>query len=193
MKNRLIYSILAVGLLFSTTAVSAQAFSVGTKHLSLGVGFGGYFSYAYFGDFSSTPTIFIAYDQGIIDELGPGNLGVGGFLAYKSSKYDYSYVNYSQTGTWTDFVIGARGTYHWPLDNEKIDLYGALSLGLAFQSYKFESDDPFYDNYDYDANSSFLYYSFSVGGKYMFSEKLGVFAELGYDIAYLKAGVTLGL
>lgn len=171
----------------------AQVFSKGVGHLNLGVGIGGYLSYAYFGDFSSTPTIFISYDHGIVDGLGPGNLGIGGFVGYKSSTYNYNYGGYGDKGTWTDIVIGARGNYHYILDNEKIDLYGGLSLGLVMQSYKFTSDNPYYTGFNYDTNSSFVYYAFNVGGKYFFTEKLGVFAELGYDVSYVKLGLTLSI
>lgn len=176
-----------------TAGTYAQNFSKGTTHLSLGAGIGGYFSYSYIGDFSSTPTIFVAVDHGIIDALGPGNLGVGGFIGYKSSKYEYYSGFYNDIGKWTDFVIGARGNYHLILDNESLDVYGGLSLGLVFQSYTFESDDPFYTGYNFDTNSSFLYYALSVGGKYFFTENLGVFGELGYDVAWIKLGLTLNI
>ena len=66
---------------------------------------------------------------------------------------------------------------------------GALNLGLVFQSYKYTSS--FYT--ETSTKSNFLYYSFSVGGKYFFTDAIGAFAELGWDIAYLKAGVAISL
>jgi len=107
-------------LLLAASTAQAQVFSKGTGHLNLGVGVGGYLSYAYFGDFNSTPTIFISYDHGIVDNLGPGNVGIGGFVGYKSSSYTYSYGAFTDKGTWTDIVIGARGNYHYILENSAI-------------------------------------------------------------------------
>lgn len=192
MKKSLLVVALSFIMIGATTSAKAQAFEEGTKHLSVGVGFGGYYNYAYSGsDFSQIPTIFLAYDQGTAIELGPGYIGIGGFLGFSSAQSNYPYGTYAWDYKWTNFVVGARGTYHLPLDNDNLDLYGGLSLGIWSQSYKFESNDPFFPSYD--DTSMFIYYALSVGGKYMLSENLGVFAELGYDIAYLKAGVTLGL
>jgi hypothetical protein len=194
MKNKLVLTLVAITMVFASNSAKAQAFAQGTTHVNVGFGLGGYLSYASFGDFRSTPTLFLAVDHGVMDDLGPGSLGIGGFLAYKAASYDYNVFGYNETGKWTDFVIGARGTYHYYIDNEQIDLYAGLSLGLVIESYDYTStyaggiDDDFYDY-----NDNFVYYAFSVGGKYMFTENLGAFAELGYDIAWLKLGVTLGL
>lgn len=176
----------------AVSTASAQPFTEDTRHFSVGVGFGGYYNYAYSGsDFSQIPTIFLAYDQGTAIELGPGYVGIGGFLGYSSASSNYPYGSYSWDYKWTNFVIGARGTYHYPLDNDKIDLYGGVGLGLWSQSYKFSSNDPFFPSYD--DRYMYIYYAFSVGGKFMLSDNFGIFAEAGYDIAYLKAGVTIGL
>jgi len=193
MKNKLLVIATAIIMVFAGNTAKAQAFAAGTTHVSLGFGLGGYLSYASFGDFTSTPTLFLAVDHGIIDDLGPGSLGIGGFIAYKSAQYDYSYFGFTDSGKWTNFVIGARGTYHYYIDNDQIDLYAGLSLGLILESYNYDSNVPGVDNDFYDYNDNFLYYAFSFGGKYMFTESLGAFAELGYDIAWLKLGVTLAL
>lgn len=193
MKKHLLIALMGICFLGAATTAKAQPFVEGTKHLNVGIGFGGYYGYAYSGsDFSQIPTIFLAYDQGTAIELGPGVVGIGGFLGYSAASASYAYAGtYSWDYTWTNFVIGARGTYHYPLANEKLDVYGGLGIGIWSQAYKFSSNDPFFP----ETNDTYinLYYAFSVGGKYMLSEKFGVFAELGYDIAYLKAGVTLGL
>lgn len=181
----------------AASQANAQAFDEGTKHLNVGIGFGsGYYGYSYLSgsDYSEIPTIFLSYDQGTAIELGPGIIGIGGFLGYSSASASYAYVGYSWEYKWTNFVIGARGTYHYPLDNEKLDVYGGLSLGLWMQSYEYTNSDPFWGGtLDSDDNYTNLYYAGCVGARYMFTEKLGAFAELGWDIALLKAGVTLGL
>lgn len=181
--------IAVMGLL--TARADAQAFEKGTNHICIGLGIGGYFTYASYGDYTSTPTFFASFDHGLVDDVGPGTIGIGAFLGYKSSSYTYDYFGYNWKGKWTDLVFGARGTYHIPLDNDNLDLYGALSLGIYLESYKFTSNDPIDPSYDTHASNA--YYAFSVGGKYMFSDNFGVFAELGYDVAWIKAGICLGI
>jgi hypothetical protein len=194
MKQSLRSILLGAMLVLGIGSASAQAFSSESLHLNAGIGIGGYLSYAYFGDFNTSPALFLAVDKGMDVELGPGTLGIGGFAAYKTSSYTYTYGNDTDEGRWTNAIIGARGTWHLnTISNPALDVYGALHLGLVMQSYKFESTNSFYDNYVYDSNSSFLYYSFSVGGKYFLTDAIGVFAELGWDIAYLKAGVAVNL
>lgn len=196
MKNKLLVIAAAIIMVFAGKTANAQAFYQGVFHLSAGFGLGGYLDYASFGEFSETPTLFVAGDYGIIDDVGPGNVGIGAFLAYKSAKYDYSYGGgFNDTGEWTNFVLGVRGTYHYYLDNDNLDLYGALSIGVIMESYDYTTDFTFpgYTDDYYDYNNSTLYSAVSFGAKYMFTEQLGAFAELGWDIAWLKLGVTLGL
>ncbi|HNJ89029.1 MAG TPA: hypothetical protein PKO19_13645 [Chitinophagales bacterium] len=198
MKNKLLVAAVALTMVFSANRASAQAFYQGVNHLSLGVGFGGYLDYAYTGsgDFSHIPTLFASFDHGTIDDVFGGNIGIGGFVGYSSAKYNYDYLGYHDDSKWTYFAIGARGTYHYILDNENLDLYGGISIGVLSQSYDYNSNYPwvgFDPNSYYDYNNMVLYSSACVGAKYMFSESLGAFAELGWDIAWLKAGVTLGL
>ncbi len=197
MKLKSIYSaLIAIMLLCGSYSAKAQAFSIDSKHLNLGLGLGGYYNYGYLSgsDVTRIPTIFISYDQGFIEDVGPGIIGIGGFLGYSSATARYAYTGYEWQYNWTNFVLGARGTYHLALDNDKVDLYAGLGLGVWVQKYEYTDTDPFF-NGTLDSKDTFtnLYYAFSVGGKYMFSENLGVFAELGYDIAYLKFGVTIGL
>jgi len=177
--------------LFSMISAHAQ-FEIGSKNLNLGIGFGGYLSYSSAGDFTSSPTLFAAYDQGIIDNIGPGTIGVGGFAAFKTASYNYNYSGgYKDSGRWTDLVIGARGTYHYPIEVDKLDVYGVFNLGLVLESYKYTSTFPGVVASNYDYNDSFLYYAVNAGATYQVSPKFGVFAEVGYDIAWLKAGINL--
>lgn len=198
MKNKLLLVAFVLTLGLATKTTQAQVFYEGVNHLNVGVGLGGYGSYAYIAgsDYSRTPTIFLSFDHGFMDDLGPGNLGLGAFLGFSSAHANYNYagLGYEWDYKWSNFVIGARGTYHLLLDVDNVDLYGALSLGLWAQTYKYTNTDPFW-NGTLDGSDTYmnLYYAFSVGGKYMFSENFGAFAELGYDVAYLKLGVTLGL
>ncbi|MFM9422208.1 MAG: hypothetical protein RIR06_669 [Bacteroidota bacterium] len=184
--------LVALCIAFSALMHAQSQFNVGSKNLNLGIGFGGYLSYSSVGDFSSSPTLFASYDQGIIDNIGPGTIGIGGFAAFKTASYNYDYFSgYRDSGRWTDLVIGARGTYHYPLDVDKLDVYGILNLGLVMETYKYTTTYPGIVASNYNYNDSFLYYAINVGATYQVSPKFGVFAEVGYDIAWLKAGINL--
>jgi hypothetical protein len=200
MKNKLLVSVLVGMMMFTANRSSAQAFYEGVNHLNIGLGFGGYLDYAYVGsgDFNRIPTLFASFDHGIVDDVFGGNIGVGGFVGYSSAKYSYDYGTYHDESQWTYFAIGVRGTYHYYLDNDNLDIYGGVGIGVLSQSYDYNSNYTYpgigYDpNAFYDYNNMTLYSSACVGAKFMFSESVGAFAELGWDIAWLKAGVTIGL
>ena len=38
---------------------------------------------------TTVPPLFVAGDYCLREDLGPGNLGVGGYLGYSAYKYDY--------------------------------------------------------------------------------------------------------
>ena len=63
-------------------------FHKGSNTVGLGLGLG--IDYDYYGDITSPPAFFASYDHGIINNLGPGNLGVGGIIALKAASYKYA-------------------------------------------------------------------------------------------------------
>jgi hypothetical protein len=167
--------------------VSAQepTFSKGDKVLNLGVGFG---TALYVGTYykMQVPPVSASFEYGIKDGiLEKGSVGVGGYLGFASYKWEYSGWGWK----YSNIIIAARGTFHYPLV-EKLDTYVGVLLGYDIVSSK-EFGTPV--GYDYSATSSGLAYSGFIGGRYYFKEKFGVMAELGYGITYLNIGVALKL
>jgi hypothetical protein len=178
--------LLAVAVVFSLTQMLAQesTFSKGDKVLNLGIGFGsGFYSGTYYK--TSVPPISASFEVGVKDGvIDKGSIGVGGYFAYASHKWEYSGWGWK----YTDLIIGARGTFHYPLVN-KLDTYTGLVLGYHVASSKeFGNSIP---GYDYSASAGGMIYSWFVGGRYYFSEKFGAMAELGVGIVYLNLGVAL--
>lgn len=107
-------------------------------------------------------------------------------MSYNESLYSYDL-------DWTVTLFGARGTYHvmetLDLSNPKLDLYGGLFLGVA--SVSVDADDGVSSD-SYSSPSDFGY-TFFVGGRYMFSENVGLNGELGYGISVLKLGLNVRL
>ena len=189
--------IIAIVLIFTATISNAQktkfnsgsakpAFEKGSKTLGIFIGAG--VEYGYYGNYSQLPAIGIIYDHGIINNVGPGTIGIGGVIGFKSAWYKYSG---GERATWTNYFIGARGTYHLTIlkdKNNKFDPYAGVTAGFRIYDY----NDSYYGGRanPYGYNSVYPVFGFFVGAKYNFSKNFGAFAELGYDISFFRIGLN---
>lgn len=173
----------------ATGTLSAQdpTFLKGDKVLNIGLGLG---STLYSGSFYSSqiPPISASLEFGIVDEIAEkGVIGVGPYIGYSSYKYEYLGWGWK----YSNIIIGARGSFHYPLVN-KLDTYAGILLGYNISSSK-EFGDPGSGFEDYTASSGGLVYSGFIGGRYYFTDAFAAMLELGYGIAYLNIGVALKL
>ena len=167
----------------SIISVKAQTYSKNTNVISAGVGLGSSIAGYTYG--SQTPAISLQYERGLF-EAGPGVISLGGYLGFKSYKYSYDYSGQHYSSKWKYTIIGVRGAYHLTqLKVENLDLYGGLMLSYNNVSF---SDNSGNATASYGSAAGF---SAFVGGRYYFAKKIGVFAELGYGVAYVNAGVAL--
>jgi hypothetical protein len=181
---------LALALLIPFFSLNAQTelFKQGDLVFNAGLGLGATYG-SYWGSLynSTVPPIFFTADYCLREDLGPGNLGVGGILAYSAYKYE----PYPGIGTKYNVIfIGVRGTYHFTDLVDKMDLYGGLSLGGEIQNGK-DYGDP--DDLVWDDTGSSALVELFAGARYYFSDQFGVMSELGYGVAWLKLGVTFKL
>ncbi|WP_420149517.1 hypothetical protein [Spirosoma sp.] len=110
------------------------------------------------------------------------NFSVGGSIDY----YHYNYGYYS--GGYNFIYAGARGSYHFPTNNSAFDPYIGATLGFRYAGYK---DSYGYSYYDYGGGyNSGLYVGIHLGARFMFSEKVGAFAEVGYGVSAVKLGLA---
>jgi len=169
MKKFILIIAIALG---SFEIASAQSFTKDSKLLNLGVGFGDGYTTGAVG----IPPISVSFEKGITDKIS-----VGGIAGYAASKYEaYGFKSeYSYT------LIGVRGSYH-AYTTDKIDAYGGAILGYNIVSAKVTGIGA-------AASASGLAYSGFVGGRYLFTEKLAAFAEVGFGISAITLGVTLNL
>lgn len=168
---------------------SSALFAKGTTVANLGVGAGLGYGYYGAGGLKSIPALSLSVERGILDGIGPGTIGVGAMVGYKGYSYDYGGSQYK--ATWSNIYLGLRGTYHYDLlDNPKLDTYAGISLGVRIEKYK----DTYYDEVlggdRYSYGGAYAYPGFFVGGRYFFTDNIGGFAEFGYDMSYLKVGVS---
>ncbi len=192
MKN--IKSILTTGLLslFLLTAIQAQdkAYQEGEKVLNVGMSLG-YYGYGYFGNRSGfTVPLNAALESGITDQIS-----VAPYAAHARSSYKYDVGGAETKSAWTFVAVGARGSFHYTelfnaltdgdLNEEKIDLYVSLLLGLEFRSYNDDSD------LDYYGNDTVVRLGPNLGVRYLLSQNLGVYLEGGRGtFGWLNFGVT---
>lgn len=182
--------------LAATTISNAQSFSEGDNVLGAGVGLLGGYSVGWSGTgVSQSPAINLHFDHGM-GELGAGTWGLGGYVGYKTINYESKYIYYNYDYKYTYLVVGARGTWHfndWH-GNDKLDTYGGVML--AYRSVSFT------DNTDYGAYGYLNTYTYSgsgvglsvfAGTRYYFSDKFGLYGELGYGISWLQLGLALKL
>ena len=75
--------------------------------------------------------------------------------------------------------------------NNKFDPYGGVTVGLRIATYNDTYYSSNYYNDPYSYNSVYPIVGAFVGAKYNFEKNFGAFAELGYDISFLRAGICL--
>jgi len=160
--------LLVVAVVFMAYSMNAQ-FSKGDKALNIGIGIGNYYSYS-----SVIPAFNASFEVGIIDIPNVGVVGVAGMGTFKTAPHSYGGVyNYS--------TVTGRGVFHFQFfDTGDFDLYAGLGAGIGFEA----------DSY-YNYSNSYPEVEEFVGARWMKSDKFGFFAELGYGISSLKAGITM--
>lgn len=191
-SNKKIITGIALLLFLSSNSFAAEpAFDKGSNVIGICIGFGvDYGHYAYNASSSLAPTFALTYDHGFFPEVGPGTIGIGGIFAVKGSSQNVAGEKYKNSS----YIFGVRGTYHLTLlkdKNNKFDPYAGVTFGLRFNS------DEYYDYYHDTYGTE--YYSYAnvnpvaglfVGAHYNFVPNFGAFAEMGYDITFLRLGVN---
>jgi hypothetical protein len=184
-KNLLIAALLFV----STAFANAQTFKNGDININAGIGLG--YTYGLYSGASSWPMLYVSGEKGFKEIDNVGVISLGALLAFK-------HISFSGTGTdqswsWNDFYVGARGALHLAsIKVDKLDLYGGASLGLRFYSYPtyvFNLEGGTIENQTHTT----VFFGLFAGGKYYLTDGIALFGELGWDVAWIKIGVTFKL
>ncbi len=194
MKIKYSFLFITFFVVFTSRVFSQGIFVEGGNLINFGAGYGNLYYSGYGGadnNYRTTPALTISIDHGFkkLPQI-QGTIGLGGLIGFVGSSAGYTYDNgdFYKHG-WNDFIIAGRAAYHAGfLNTDKFDLYGGLMLGLRIESYDFAS------NYLPNPNTYggvFLTGGVFVGGVYYLVNNLGAFAELGYDISYVKVGLSL--
>ncbi|HXG00805.1 MAG TPA: hypothetical protein VNL69_08455 [Bacteroidota bacterium] len=186
MKFQLFFALL---LLLAHTTVSARSgYDPNVKIAQFGIGLGGLGGF--YGS-SNLPVLSAGVDFGV-DKM----FSAGGRIGYTSSSFESPYLvgfnRFIYRWKYTYITLAGRGSYHYPIENEKLDLYGGLDLGYNIVSSKYDGDVAG-RAFAASASGSYIFFGAHVGGRYYFSESLAAFGELGYGFGILNVGISLKL
>ena len=172
--------LLTIALSMSTLLLPAQnmAYEQGNKLLNAGFSLG-YYGYGYFGNRSGfTVPLNASLEYGITEQIS-----VGPYAGYARWSYRYN-AGFGETKySWTFLAVGARGSFHYTeilneltdgdINEEKVDLYVSLLLGLEFRSYNDDSD------LDYYGNETVFRLGPNLGVRYLLTRNVGIYVEGG--------------
>jgi hypothetical protein len=185
----MIKRIFVVILITATVISTSQAqdvFKNGDLAVNAGIGIGwGYGGYVGVSGLVPVPSVNLSVEAGIIEIPEVGVVSVGGFGSFRHTWANSTYYDY----TYNSGALALRGAFHFGFfDTGGFDLYAGIHTGVRFSSYTYDDDDDLFDYSDSDVD--FLHDLFA-GARYMMSDNFGFFAEAGYGVSYLKAGITL--
>ena len=155
--------------LMASIAASGQVYQKGSKFVNLGVGL--------------TPGIGVI---GTVDLGVHEAVSVGVFGSYQTWGL-FGALNYGRIG------VGGRADYHLAkllkdanvsINTDKIDPYIGVNVGVGIYTGTYSG---------LYTNNIWPLYGGHLGARYMTKAKLGFFGEIGYDVSYLKGGITLKL
>lgn len=137
------------------------------------------------------PSVNFSGEFGVIPTGDIGVVSFGGILAYKYSDWSGSYYSTTYDYNYSQFVIGPRASWHLhTFESDQWDVYGGVGGGVRFWTqYQWDQASLSYVNKAKVSPYGEVY----VGGRMMFSESFGLFAEVGYGtLSSIKFGVTFG-
>ncbi|NBV90592.1 MAG: hypothetical protein EBR91_00280 [Flavobacteriia bacterium] len=195
MKTRILLLLFPIVLLINT--IQAQEFSRGDNYMQLGYGFGlGYGRLlnayqAYDGyKFSGFGPVNFNYERAVTDHIGIG-LSLS-YSTYGAKWIDQTGSTYNYSYRWNTLAIMARGAYHFSVRNDKVDPYLGVGIGFLKYGYKWTSTDPnFNEANNLIALGTPIGYQFLGGIRYMFSDNVGGFVEVGYGLAVANFGLAV--
>jgi hypothetical protein len=175
----LLISLFAQNSLFAQDATGAGFDNVkGMNVLNAGIGLG---SYGLSGT-GGLPLV-ASFEHGFSK-----NISAGVSLSFIQQKYASSWK-------YTYVMFGARGSYHlneaFKIANPRVNVYTGAGLFYRRYSLKTTYDGPDELGYKLNASGGDIGFELHAGGRYLFNNSLGAFAELGYGISPLQLGVTL--
>jgi len=196
---------LAATLVFSANNSTAQAFEEGTSSASIGYGFGkiGYNINSRFKNtvlarmygmvsvyqFSYLGPLFLKYEYAISDKFG---LGLN--VSYLTSTADFTSTDFSTNEVFnnsinrTGYNIMLRFNWHFG-DHDMIDPYFGLAGGYRSNNWSSDFEDQSLGELDINTLIP-VGIEATFGTRFLFTDNLGAYVELGLARAFFQVGLT---
>jgi hypothetical protein len=108
---------------------------------------------------------------------------LGGIVGFSTWGWESGSGAWLVDVTYTNIAFGLRGAYHFNFV-KNLDVYAGLTLGWVVQTASVEYGSAYNVagavKPSHDGVSFFLY-GFNIGGRYFFTNNIGVYLELGYS------------
>lgn len=126
------------------------------------------------------PSVNFSGEYGVIPTGDIGLVSFGGLVEFQMGQHSWGV----DTELFPKFYVGARAAWHVHAFNSDIfDAYAGVGFGVAISG-----------KTDHYSNNTQINPDVFVGGRWMFSPGMGLFAELGYTgLSSVKFGLTFGL
>ncbi|PLX02675.1 MAG: hypothetical protein C0595_09765 [Marinilabiliales bacterium] len=168
---------LIILVVIATLGVGLNAQNVFNKgSIMFNAGIGGPSSYGFI------PTVNFSGEVGVIPTGTIGIVSFGGLAEFQLGQYTYGYLVNNEN--FARFYLGPRAAWHFlGLKTNDIDVYAGVGFGIVING----KSDTFSGN-------TKVHPDVFAGGRWMFGENMGLFAELGYTgLSFAKFGITFGL
>ena len=202
MKKFYLFVMMAGLLTTINFSAKAQAFEAGKSYVSVGYGFGNFVqsvfkTYETYDDYSfkMMGPIFGKYEYAINEQIG---FGVAfSYVSANVSYTDKSYmvtsspvVYYEQSIDWSSYSILMRFNWHFNSMGDRLDPYIGFGVGYRGATWTYTDNDP---NYDNNASLSTVFplgMEITAGMRFMVTDYLGVYTEVGLAKAVAQFGVV---
>ena len=173
--NLLLAAFVAVSVFAASTAKAQDV--KGKNFVNVGVGLG---TFGMLGTGGLPVTA--SFEHGFTDKISAG-VYVGMVQRKWYDDYKYSYK-----------VIGVRGSYHFNellnVQSEKLDVYGGASIYYRGYTAKWDLPSELGGGKE-KVSSGTVSLALHAAARYMFADKVGAFAEVGYGVSPLQVGATI--
>ncbi len=196
-KNTLLSGLLTFALLACTSLAQAQTYSIGTTVIDVFAG-GPNMSKLFVGGAASTnegnETLTGVLPIGLRAEyMVTEKFGIGLELSYASGKRVYDYTQndtaFTITGEHSKMRVLPTFNFHF-LDNETVDLYVALGVGLKDVSYVWSSTNNI-DTDDLDLPTGKISSKLAIGTRIFFTDNIGANFAFGIGGPLVNGGLSI--
>lgn len=149
--------------------------------------------------FSNLPAIALSFDYGVSDQFSLGLLVSSQQFNGNISGHTFRGLDDSLRIESFDFqlnrlYVGLSSKYHWPNQNEQLDLYSGLRGGFVLWTNEINTQDPFFDVLEEFSGGRPTLAVVPIGGNYYFTENFGANFEFALGAPYvISLGVQLKL